>query len=78
MSQLVKTRFIRSFQSYQLLSVKWLHSGSLLTAVYSLVHIRATVGLLAGGLLAEGYWLGDYAQPVGYLAQVGRPYDGEA
>src|ERR1700722_13486684 len=47
--QLVNTRFIRSFQSYQLSSVKWLHSGSLLTAVYSLVRISATVGLLVGG-----------------------------
>src|SRR6267154_6881177 len=53
-SQLIKTRFIRSFQSYQLSSVKWLHSGSLFTAVYSLVCIRAMVGLLVGGLLTGG------------------------
>src|ERR1700683_2917484 len=63
MSQLVKTRFIRSFQSYQLLSVKWLRSRSLLTAIYSLVRIRATVGLagglLAGGLLAGGLLAGE-------------------
>src|ERR1700683_1127871 len=62
MSQLVKTRFIPSFQSYQLSSVKWLCSGSLLTAIYSLVRIRATVGLagglLAGGLLAGGLLAG--------------------
>src|ERR1700729_3439265 len=54
MSQLVNTRFIRSFQSYQLSSVRWLLSGSLFTAVYSLVRIRATVGMFTGGLMSAG------------------------
>src|ERR1700722_15962368 len=54
-SQLINTRFIRSFQSYQLSSVKWLLLGSLLTAVYSFVRIKATVGwLLAGGIFTGG------------------------
>src|SRR6267154_4608698 len=72
-SQLIKTRFIRSFQSYQLLSVKWLRSGSLFTAIYSLVWIRATVGgLLAGGLLAGGLLAG------GLFAASGLPCAGGA
>src|SRR5882762_502165 len=53
-SQLVKTRFIRSFQSYQWSSVKWLRSGSLFMAIYSLVQINVIVGLLARGLLPGG------------------------
>src|ERR1700676_1672667 len=73
MSQLVKTWFIRSFQSYQLLSVKWLHSGSLLTAVYSFVRIRAMVGWPEDCWL-EDYWLEDYSQLVGSLVHDEEAY----
>ena len=70
---------ICSFQSYQLSSVKWHLSGSLLTAVYSFVQIRATVGgLLASGLLAGGIFAGACAAggflPRGGIFKVERGY----